>query len=171
MTTEKQRKAARQNIKKAQARWRAMSSRQRAHSQPEGRSRKRPGTGGEGGFYHVEVRPKSDFVTFRTHDVGDRGHIERVAGKRSSGSWATVKWLISKKDAHREGKRLVADCADACDLLKTLGAKPIHVRGDTFIAKPRPNVPEKEKPTAKQQRARRQNIKKAQAARRAGAAG
>jgi hypothetical protein len=38
--------------------------------------------------------------------------------------------------------------------------------GDRFQAKPRPNVPEEEKPTPAQRRAQRQNIKKAQAARR-----
>src|SRR2546430_11264549 len=35
----------------------------------------------------------------------------------------TVKWLISKEDAHREARRLVPDTAQARKLLKTLGAK------------------------------------------------
>ncbi|MCH2534032.1 MAG: hypothetical protein MK008_06290 [Bdellovibrionales bacterium] len=94
MTTEKQKKAAKENIKKAQEKWQSMTSRQRALAQPEGRSRTKPGRGGEGDFIHIGVRPKEQFVTFRTHDIGDPGHIERVAGKRSSGSWDTVKWLI-----------------------------------------------------------------------------
>jgi hypothetical protein len=88
MATERQRKAARQNINKAQAKWHSMSSAQRARSQPNGRARKKPGMGGAGDFFHVKVRPKSDFVTFRTPDIDDWGHIERVAGKRPSGSWA-----------------------------------------------------------------------------------
>jgi hypothetical protein len=148
MATEKQRQAARKNIKKAQ-----------------GRSRQKPGSGGSGNYYHVEVREGDDFETFRTQDVGDEGHLQRVAGKRASGNWATVKWLISKEDAHVEEGKLVGDTQEAKDLLKKLRKKPIHIRGDRFESKPRQNVPERAKPTAAQQRARRQNIKKAQAAR------
>ena len=85
MTTAKQRTAARTNIRKAQAAWAAMSSRQHAAAQPEGRARKKPGAGGEGNYYHVEVRRSEDFATFRTQDVGEPGHIQRVAGKRGSG--------------------------------------------------------------------------------------
>lgn len=166
MASKKQKRAARNNIKKAQKAWKNMSSRARSRAQPEGRARKKPGTTGEGDFYHVQVRPKSEFRTFRTHDVGKRGNIERVAGKRRSGSWDTQKWLIAKKLAHVEKGRLVADRGDARELLDQLGSMPKHTRGDHFKAKPRPNVPEKEKPTPAQKRARRRNIKKAQAARR-----
>jgi hypothetical protein len=167
MATQKQREAARKNIRKAQAAWKSMSHREHARAQPEGRKRKKPGTGGEGEYYHVAVRPKGEFVTFRTQDVGDPGHIQRVAGKRQSGSWGTAKWLISKQDAHIEGGKLVPDTAEARDVLAKLGSEPRHVKGDVFEAKPRPNVPEREKPTPAQLRARRTNIKKAQAARHA----
>src|SRR5919198_5265713 len=126
MATQKQREAARKNIRKAQAAWKAMSHRQRARAQPEGRKRKKPGTGGEGDYYHVAVRDKSDFVTFRTQDVGDPGHVQRVAGKRPSGSWDTVKWLISKEDAHKEGGKLVADTKEAKEVLAKLGSEPMH---------------------------------------------
>jgi len=167
MATQKQREAARKNIRKAQAAWQSMSHREHARAQPEGRNRKKPGTGGGGNYYHVGVRPKENFVTFRTQDVGEPGHIQRVAGKRGSGSWDTVKWLISKEDAHVEAGKLVPDTAEAKDVLAKLGSEPVHVRGDVFEARPRPNVPEREKPTPAQQRARRANIKKAQAAKRA----
>lgn len=135
-------------------------------TQSNGRSRKKPGSSGSGNYYHIEVRDGRDFKTFRTQDVGDPGHLQRVAGKRESGSWATVKWLVSKEDAHVEDGKLVPDTKDAKDLIKRLGSKPVHVRGDRFNAKDRPNVPEKAKPTAAQQRARKENIKKAQATRR-----
>ena len=167
MATEKQRKAARQNIRKAQAAWQSMSHRQRARAQPEGRKRQKPGTGGGGDYFHVAVRPKEDFVTFRTQDVGEPGHIQRVAGKRRSGSWDTVKWLISKEDAHVEAGKLVPDTQEAKEVLGALGSEPEHVKGDAFEARPRRNVPEREKPTPAQQRARRANIQKAQAARHA----
>lgn len=166
MATTKQRQAARRNIRKAQAAWKSMSKRQHALAQPEGRSRKKPGTTGEGNFFHIAVRPKTEFVTFRNQDAGEPGHIERVAGKRSSGSWDTVKWLISKDDAHVARGKLVADSPEAKEVLEELGSTPVHVKGDMFKAKPRPNVPESQKPTPAQQKARRQNIKKAQAARR-----
>ncbi len=167
MATQKQRAAARQNIRKAQAAWQSMSRRQHALAQPEGRGRKKPGTGGEGHYYHVGVRPREDFVTFRTQDAGEPGHIQRVAGKRGSGSWDTVKWLISQGDAHVEAGKLIPDTQEAKKVLKALGSEPVHVKGDVFEAMPRRNVPEREKPTPAQQRARRANIKKAQAARHA----
>jgi len=130
--------------------------------------RKKPGSGGQGDYYHVEVREGDGFETFRTQDVGDAGHLQRVGGKRASGSWATVKWLISKEDAHVEDGKLVGDTKEAKDLIKKLGSQPIQVRGDRFKAQGRRNVPEKSKPTAAQTRARRQNIKKAQSARQNG---
>jgi hypothetical protein len=108
------------------------------------------------------VRDGGDFETFRTQDVGDRGHLQRVAGKRSSGSWATVKWLVSKDDAHVEDGKLVGDTKEVKDMLSKLRRRPVHIRGDRFESKPRRNVAEKSKPTAAQQRARKQNIKKAQ---------
>src|SRR5919198_2972410 len=165
MTTTKQREAARKNIRKAQAAWQSMSHRQHARAQPEGRGRQKPGTGGEGNYYHVTVRPKGDFKTFRTQDVGEPGHVQRVAGKRGSGSWDTQKWLISKEDAHVEGGKLVPDTEEAREVLADLGSEPVHVEGDVFEAKPRRDVPEREKPTPAQRRARSANIKKAQAAR------
>jgi len=134
-------------------------------TQSNGRARRKPGSGGSGNYYHIEVRDDDGFETFRTQDVGDEGHLQRVAGKRESGSWATVKWLVSKEDAHVENGKLVPDTKDARDLLKKLGSKPVHLSGDRFEAKPRRNVPERSKPIAAQTRARRQNIKKAQAAR------
>ncbi len=40
MATKKQREAAKENIKKAQEKWRSMSTRQKAMAQPEGKDRK-----------------------------------------------------------------------------------------------------------------------------------
>ena len=87
MATSKQRTAAKRNVRKAQATWRSMSWTARSRAQPEGRSRRKPGSTGGGNYYHIEVRPKGEFVTFRTHDIGEKGHVQRVAGKRRSGSW------------------------------------------------------------------------------------
>lgn len=165
MATAKQRQAAKRNIRKARSAWKSMSHQEHARAQPEGRNRKKPRAGDGGDYYRIGVRPKEDFKTFRTQDVGEKGHIQRVAGKRSSGSWSTVTWLVSKDDAHVEKGRLVPDTAEAKDLLNRLGSTPEHIKGDIFEAKPRRNVLEREKPTSKQRRARRENIKKAQAAR------
>src|SRR5207247_11480522 len=128
----------------------SMSPSQHAQAQPEGQGRKKPGRSGQGNYYHVGVRSKRDFVTFRTQDVGDPGHIERVAGKRSSGLWDTVKWLISKEDAHIEGEKLIPDTDDAREVLAEVGSGPVQIEGDGFEAKPRPNVAERERPTAAQ---------------------
>jgi hypothetical protein len=164
MATIKQKTTAKKNIKKAQKKMSAMSSRSRTLAQPQGRARAKVGTTGEGDYYRIVVRPKNDFTTFRYQDVGDKGGIQRLAGKRSTGSWGTQAWLISKKDAHRVGDRLIGDSRAAKDLLMKLGAQPKHVKGDVFDAKDRPNVAEKKKPTPAQIKARLSNIKKAQEA-------
>lgn len=165
MSTKKQQEAARKNIKRAQKRWQSMSKAQRSRSQPQGRVRAKPGTTGEGDYYRIEVRTKNQFTTFRYHDIGDKGHIQRLAGKRSSGSWDTQAWLINKSDAHVEDGQLIPDTHDAKKLLDTLGSSPKQVKADIFEAKDRPNVPEKDKPTRAQQKARKMNIEKAQNAR------
>lgn len=135
------------------------------------KKRAKPGTTGEGEYYRIEVRPKNEFDIFRYHDVGDLGHIQRLAGKRSSGSWDTQSWLVAKTDAHVLDGKLIPDTKDARELLDNLGSKPKFVKGDIFEAKDRPNVPEREKPTPAQKRAQSQNIKKAQQVRWIGAAG
>lgn len=165
MATKKQSEAARKNIKKAQAKWQAMSPGEHARSQPEGRARAKPGTKGRGKYYRIVVRPKEEFVTFRYHDVGQPGHAQRLAGKRSSGSWDDVAWLISKDDAHIENGELVADTPEMQGILDNIGPA-IYVKGDIFQGHPRRNVPEREKPTPAQQRARMENIRKAQEVRR-----
>lgn len=129
------------------------------------KKRKEPGSTGKGRFYHIELRPKSDFVFFHTQDVGKKGGLERVAGRRKTGSWATVSWLVSKDDAHKEGKTLIIDEKKAKTVLKQIEGPISWKRGDIFKAKPVKNVAEKDKPTAAQKKAWEENIKKAQAAR------
>ena len=123
MTTEKQRQAAKRSIRKAQRAWQDMSSRAHARAQPEGRGRAKPGSTGEGAYYHIEVRPKGQFAMFRTHDVGKKGGIQRVAGKRRTGSWDDQTWLISKQhaqtapriDTREDGRKHgLADTALSC---------------------------------------------------------
>jgi hypothetical protein len=71
------------------------------------------------------------------HDVGKRGGIERLAGRRADGSWATQKWLIAKAQAHIAQGELVADTPAVEKVLSSLGSAPVRVRGDRFKAKPR----------------------------------
>ncbi len=130
--------------------------------------RAKPGASGKGKFFHIEVRPRTEFSGFRNQDVGRRGGIERVAGRREDGSWDTQKWLIGKALAHVEGGKLIADASAAQKVLKSLGSVPRHLGGDRFKAEPRRDIPESEKPTPAQMRAWARNIKKAQAARRGG---
>lgn len=167
MATKKQVTAAKKNIKKATATWASMSPRARALAQPEGRGRKKPGTGGEGAFYRIEVRPKGAFTSFRTQDVGKKGGLERIAGRRSSGSWATATWLVDKKHAHvtASGRLIIDNVKEAAALAKAISGTITKVKGDIFRAHPVKNVAEKDKPTPAMKRAQRTNIKKAQAAR------
>ncbi|HUI94749.1 MAG TPA: hypothetical protein VLX44_03260 [Xanthobacteraceae bacterium] len=130
------------------------------------RGRAKPGAGGGGRFFHVEVRPARNFIRFRVQPLGGTGGIERVAGQRASGSWDTQKWLISKERAHIENGMLVADTKEVGELLTALGSPVRRVTGDRFKAQPRRKIPESEKPTAAMRRAQLRNIRKAQAARR-----
>jgi len=124
--------------------------------------RAKPGAKGGGRFFHIEVRPRREFVTFRVQAIG-RG-LERVAGQRANGSWDTATWLLGKDHAHLERGRLVPDSMAGEKLLKTLGSAPAHLGGDRFRAKPRRKIPKSEKPTRAMRRAELANIKKAQAA-------
>ena len=133
-----------------------MASKQKesARKNIKGRRRAKPGTKGEGDYFRIIVRPKEQFISFRYHDVGeDNGDLQRLAGRRASGSWTTQAWLISKNSAHEQGNTLIGDTKDARKLLETLGSKPVHVKGDNYKAKSRPNIPEESKPT-KAQKAR-----------------
>lgn len=162
MATPKQRSAARKNVRKAQKVWKEMTKRQRSLAQPEGRNRKKPGTGGTGMFYHIEVRPKSAFTSFRTQDVGRKGGLERLTGHRPSGSWATVAWLVSKENAHitTKGELVVDNKTERAALAKALRGKILHVKGDIFKALPVKNVPERAKPTPAMKRAQQARRKK-----------
>ena len=165
MATNKQKKAAKKNIKKAQAKWKSMTHRQHALAQPQGRSRKKPDTTGHGKFFRIEVRPKSEFKIFRVQDIARTAGRERLAGKRSSGSWDTVAWLVSKEDAKIKNRELIIKDVHAKSVLKNLRGPIMRVKGDIFKALPRKNVPESSKPTLKQKLAQKRNIKKAQLAR------
>lgn len=134
----------------------------------KGPARKKPGTGPDAGYYHIEVRPSRSFASFRTQDVGKKGGLERVAGHRASGSWDTQAWLVSKDHAHvNEKNELVIDNAQERKALeKAISGKIVLVKGGIFRAHPAKNVPEAAKPTPAMKRARSANIQKAQASRR-----
>jgi len=121
----------------------------------------------EENYYRIMVRNKKQFAMFRNQDVGEPGHIQRLAGKRPNGSWDTQAWLVSKDDAYVEHGILIPSSQKAKELFeKQLGSKPRHMEDDMFEADPRVPIPEVAKPTLAQIRARRENIKKALAARR-----
>lgn len=127
-----------------------------------------PGSTGEGKYFRITIREKEQFTSFKTHDVGEKGGIQRVTGKRKSGSWATQAWLISKEKAQPWGQSLKANDEETQNLFNKLGSKPRHITGDIYSAKPEINVPEKNKPTVAQLIAWSKNIKKAQKSKRRG---
>jgi hypothetical protein len=130
------------------------------------RPRRRPGTGGKGQYFRIEVRPGTRFVTYRLHDIGRKGHTKRLAGRRAGGAWATKSWLILKSDAHVSNGKLVIDHPRARAALRGIRGPIRHLKGDIFLARPRRDIPESEKPTPAQRRARAANIRKAMRARR-----
>ncbi len=127
------------------------------------KGRERPGSRGTGDWFRIVVRPKDKFISFRYHDVGEKGgDVIRLAGMRKNGSWDTQTWLINKKSARIEDDELVPDTEDAREVIENLGSVPTHIKGDIFEAKDRPDIPEREKPTEEQQRAYMHNISQAQ---------
>lgn len=84
MATEKQRAAAKRNVKKAQRRWRKMSSAERARALPDS-DRQKPGASG----------------------------VERATGQRDSGSWDTQKWPIAMDEAHTFRRRTIKKAREA----------------------------------------------------------
>lgn len=129
--------------------------------------RKAPGATGKGRFFHIQIRPKYEFKTFRVQDVGEKGGLERLAGKRPGpgGSWDTVTWLVSKDDAHVDAHGHLVLTGKAKSLLKQFKGRITHVKADIFKAHEK-NVREIDKPTPAMKRAQKANIKKAQRARR-----
>ncbi len=121
---------------------------------------------GKGRFYRVVVRDKSDFVMFRNHDVGKKGHVERLIGKRANGRWATVAWLIDKNEAHVEGGVLVGDSDDVRNVLRKLRRRPKYLKGDIFEANPRIDIETKSKSIVSVKVVRNKNIKKVNVVRR-----
>ncbi|MBT3642473.1 hypothetical protein HN604_01360 [archaeon] len=117
---------------------------------------------GSGKFYHVIVRPKSQFVMFRNHDVGRKGHVERLAGKRKNGNWATHSWLIDKREADIIRNVLVGKNAAVRNVLSRLRRKPVWKNGDVFTAGPEINIREVDKPTPAMKNAWKKNIGKVQ---------
>ena len=158
------RQTAKQDVKKIPTRPKP-ASRQSTAAPAEGLKRKLPGTPGEGHYYHIVIRPKHEFVTFRTQAVGRKGHVQRVAGQRTGGAWATVKWLIAKRDAHIEDGKLVPDTKSAREAVSQLGSDPVRVKGDFFEARPGREL-ESAEPTAVQKRSPAKDVKKARAAQR-----
>jgi len=135
-------------------------------TKPAPHRRARPGAKGSGRFFHIELRPRQQFVAFRVQSFGKAG-IERVAGRHANGSWDTATWLVDKRRAHVENGRLVGDSDAVRRMPARLGSTPVRVRGDRFRARPRRKIPASEKPTPAMRRAQLANIKKAQAALRA----
>ena len=59
-------------------------------------------------YVRYRLRQPSSFKSgsFRTHDIGRKGHSKRIAGKlKRSGKWATQAILIAKKD-YNKGARV-----------------------------------------------------------------
>jgi hypothetical protein len=106
----------------------------RSGRRPGPRGRAKPSVRGSGRFFRIEVAPARQFITFRYHDVGKKGGVERIAGRRQDGIWETAGWLIGKDMAHLERGRLAPDTAAARKVLAVIGAVPRHRAGDRFVA-------------------------------------
>lgn len=95
--------------------------------------RRKPGATGQGEYYHVEVKPRAQYTVFRTQDVGEKGGLQRVSGRKADGTWETQTWLIAKAMAHVDKTgSLIADHEDASEVFKDLKGQPRRLQGDRF---------------------------------------
>jgi len=71
----------------------------------------------KGKYIRIRVRNPKSFKkgSFRTHDIGRKGHSKRIAGKlKQKGSWATQAFLVLKSNRNlvpdfvRQAKRLTS---------------------------------------------------------------
>lgn len=185
MATARQKSAGRKNIRKAQKARRAKKSATRrvaARTKTTTRSKTKAKTGvrtkvakakprakttarrrtksaaRRRGFFHIEVQPKEAFVEFKTQDIGSKGGIERVAGKRAGGAWSTQEWLIAKDQAHVERGMLIGDTVDARRVLTMLGTEPRHIKADRFTIHGHTGMPADVSPTLAPRRAGLTNV-------------
>jgi hypothetical protein len=137
MPTHKHKSVFRKNVAAARRAWERVGSPSRARPAAAARARVRANLRTGGDFYHVEVRPKGRFRSFRTEAVGRRAGIECISGRRPDGRWEPQKWLIGKEHAHVEDGVLVPDTADVRRALGALESAPHRVRGDRFKSAPK----------------------------------
>lgn len=120
--------------------------------------RQAPGSTGLGNFYHIIIRPKEQFNSFRVQDVGKHGGLERVAGHRPDGSWDTQAWLVEKKDARVIGGKLMLG-GGAKSLLNQIDGVITHLQGDIWKAHVKHKIPVHERPTDKHREEWNQKIR------------
>lgn len=98
--------------------------------------RKKPGSTGEGDYFHIELVPSKEFVLFKTRDVGRKGHSQMVVGQKEDGSWATQKWLISKEDAFiSDHGNLMSEDPKVSKILNSFKGQICHTEGDIFMVR------------------------------------
>lgn len=59
-------------------------------------------------YLRIRVRSPGVFKekSFRTDDIGRKGHSKRIAGiRKKTGKWATQTWLINRKDLRERDAR------------------------------------------------------------------
>ena len=105
-------------------------------------TKKAPFPLGNGQYYHVEVRPKTEFSAFYTEDVGRRKHSMLVLGKqKKDDKWATHKWLISKGDAYISDRgELKSEDHRIQQILDYVDGNLVHKERDTFYIRPHRNI-------------------------------
>lgn len=62
-------------------------------------------------YFRVSIRPKSAFKksSFRTQDVGRKGHTKRLSGiLRKNGKYATKTWLFNLKDIKKRDPKTIS---------------------------------------------------------------
>lgn len=100
-------------------------------------TRKEPGEGGHGHYYHVVIRPKGRFVAFRTIPVAKTPGVLEVLGRTEDGAWQTQKILIDKHKARLSQRRLLLTTDSLKRVLPFFRSHIHHLHNDLFFARQR----------------------------------
>ena len=96
--------------------------------------RKEPGEGGRGKYYHILLRSKAGFLTFRTRPTPNTQGVLEVLGKRPNGEWETQKILLKKRLATQDGRHLTVHLVSAKNALPILREPIRQMHDDLYFA-------------------------------------
>jgi hypothetical protein len=89
-------------------------------------------TASKRGYFRIIIRPRKQFVAFRTLGAEAPSSVQRLTNHQPMSIRPNQTWLLSKEIAHVEKGRIIPDTSEAVELLAAFGHQPVHQRDDLF---------------------------------------